>query len=171
MQWLPKLLRHDIYHFPSSTDFGQITWPSLMSRIKRSTPPIGRDPVERIKRVSTRGQNLHGASAQLPALSGTKWQGEAQRHGTWAQALLGELDAGTVHCWRRQRRTRAPRYTPGLNTLLKSTGYVPDLGLAAKPSSSHLMDAHTPHSPDRRDCNVQKSGGLLVMWFRGVVNI
>ena len=47
MQWLPKLLRHDIYHFPSSTDFGQIPWPSLMSRIKRSTPPIGRDPVER----------------------------------------------------------------------------------------------------------------------------
>ena len=66
-----------------------------------SLPCPCRDPVERIKRVSTRGQNLHGASAQLPVLSGTEWQGEAQRHGTWAQALLGELGAGTVHCWRR----------------------------------------------------------------------
>ena len=54
------------------------------------------DPVERIKRVSTQGQNLHGTSARLPALSETKRQGEAQRHGSRAQAVLG--GAGCRYC-------------------------------------------------------------------------
>lgn len=54
------------------------------------------DPVERIKRVSMQGQNLHGTSARLPALSETKRQGEAQRHGTRAQAMLG--GAGCRYC-------------------------------------------------------------------------